>query len=87
MSLLETATRTSRANRVAEIERREEGGFAQGDFEGSVTGFWQRLDQTGVGIVNYKGKDYKVKPIGFVSLPQGSEVELTHAKGTYYAKF
>lgn len=82
--------RTKKANtaeRVTELERREEGSRAPGDFEGSVTGYWHKLDQSGVGKVLYKGKKYSVKPIGFLSLPRGTEVELSHANGIYYAKF
>lgn len=85
--LLQAALKTNTAERVTELERREEGARAKGDFEGSVTGYWQKLDQTGVGKVLYKGKTYSVKPIGFLSVPKGTEVELSHANGIYYAKF
>ncbi len=85
--LLQRSVKANTAERVTELERREEGARAKGDFEGSVTGYWQRLDQTGVGKVLYKGKTYSVKPIGFLSVPKGTEVELSHANGIYYAKF
>lgn len=85
--LIRNAIKTNTAERVTELERREEGARAKGDFEGSVTGYWQRLDQTGVGKVLFKGKIYSVKPIGFLSVPKGTEVELSHANGIYYAKF
>ena len=73
--------------RIIELERRLEGAGPRGDFEGSVTGYWEKLDELGVGLVEYKGKIYKTRPIGFMSLPKGSVVELTHAKGVYYSKF
>lgn len=85
--LLQNTVKANTAERVTELERREDGARAKGDFEGSVTGYWQRLDQTGVGKVLYKGKLYSVKPIGFLSVPKGTEVELSHANGIYYAKF
>ena len=75
------------ANRLEEVERRDEGATAQGDFKGSVTGFWQKLDKYGAGIVLYKGKLYSTKSIGFLSLPKGTEVELSFANGIYYSKF
>lgn len=87
MSLLEEALKQNSAARVVELERRESGARAPGDFEGSVTGYWEKLDQSGVGLVLYKGKVYRVKPIGFLSLAKGTEVELSHANGIYYAKF
>ena len=87
MSLLEDALKASTASRIDELERRESGARAKGDFEGSVTGYWEKLDQSGVGLVLYKGKIYRVKPIGFLSLAKGTEVELSHANGIYYAKF
>ena len=59
----------------------------EGDFEGSVTGYWVRLDASGAGIVSYNRKEYTTKPIGFTSLPKGVEVELSHATGVYYSKF
>ena len=85
--LLQDTVKANTAERVTELERREDGARAKGDFEGSVTGYWQRLDQSGVGKVLYKGKLYSVKPIGFLSVPKGTEVELSHANGIYYAKF
>ena len=61
--------------------------MAQGDFEGSVTAYWQTLDKYGAGLVLYKGKLYPTKPIGFLSLSKGTEVELSFANGIYYSKF
>jgi hypothetical protein len=59
----------------------------KGDFEGSVTGYWVKMDTTGSGVVSYRYKEYICEPIGFVSLPKGTPVELTFANGIYYAKF
>ena len=86
-NLVSETLNTSLRSRIIELERREEGAAPQGDFEGSVTGYWKELNARGVGIVEFKGKEYKTRPIGFLSVPKGTEVELTHAKGVYYSKF
>lgn len=87
MGLLEDTLKESRAQRLVDVERRETGVRSGGDFEGSVTGYWKRLDSSGVGIVEYKGKQYKTKNLGFTSLPSGSEVELSFAQGIYFSKY
>lgn len=86
-ALLNAMVAQSQAMRVLKMEFLEKGVVIQGDFEGSVTGYWVRLDPTGSGIVSYNKKEYTTKPIGFTSLPAGSEVELSHANGIYYSKF
>ena len=87
MSLLNDLIQTSSAERLVQLERREKGNVIEGDFDGSVTGYWVRLDSSGAGIVSYRKKEYRTKPIGFTSLPSGVEVELSHANGIYYSKF
>lgn len=87
MSIFDSVSRAAKAERVVALEDRSEGLQIKGDFEGSVTGVWQRLDQSGVGLVRYKGKDYKAKPIGFLSVAKGTAVELTYGNGIYFAKF
>jgi len=87
MNLLDSLIQRSNIDRTLELERIAEGTTIKGDFEGSVTGYWVRLDFTGAGIVSYNKKQYVTKPIGFTSLPAGSEVELSHANGIYYSKF
>ena len=87
MDLLKQTAEASLQARVIELERREEGAKPTGDFTGSVTGYWQKLSPDGVGLVEHKGKTYKTRPIGFMSLPKGTEVELTFANGVYYSKF
>ena len=88
MSLLTDLMDQSRVNRIVHLERNEEnGGQIMGDFEGSVTGYWVRFDETGAGIISYRKKEYVTKPLGITSLRKGSEVELTHANGVYYSKF
>lgn len=87
MDLLNSLTQRSNAERMLDLERREKGSYIEGDFEGSVTGYWIRLNKDGSGIVSYNKKEYKTKPIGFTSLPKGVEVELSHANGVYYSKF
>jgi hypothetical protein len=73
--------------RILKLEFLEENTVIQGDFDGSVTGYWRRLDDSGAGVVVYNKKEYFTKPVGFTSLPAGTEVELSHANGTYYSKF
>jgi hypothetical protein len=77
----------SLTNRVLSLEERASDSVIKGDFQGSVTGYWKKLGERGEGIVSYKDKDYVSKPIGFVSLPAGTEVELSYANGIYYSKF
>lgn len=85
-NLIQATMESSATARVIELEKRLEGSTPPGDFEGSVTGYWEKLDGDGVGIVSYKGRMYKTKLIGFMSLTKGTEVELTYAKGVYYSK-
>ena len=87
MDLLNQLVQQSDVNRMLQLERLEKGVILEGDFEGSVTGYWVKLDLNGAGIVSYAQKEYVTKPIGFTSLPAGSEVELSHANGIYYSKF
>jgi len=87
MNLVEETLNTATASRIIELERRAKGSKPTGDFEGSVTGYWKTLDDSGVGLVEHKGKTYKTKPIGFLSVPKGTEIELTYANGVYYSKF
>ena len=87
MDALTLALELNNAERMVELERREAGVKVTGDFEGSVTGYWVRLDESGAGVVEYNGKYYKVKSLGFTSASKGTEVELSYAQGIYYAKF
>ncbi len=87
MNALNEAMQLHQARRMLEMERRSEGAEVRGDFQGSVKAAWVRLDQGGAGIALYKGREYKVKSIGFTSLPKGSVVELSYAKGVYFASF
>lgn len=73
--------------RITELERRAKSSIIKGDFEGSVTGSWVKLSEDGGGTVKYNDKKYTTVPIGFVSLPRGTAVELTYANGIYYSKF
>ena len=87
MNIFEKLQQAQNAKRIAELDMREAAAKIPGDFEGSVTGHWVRLDATGGGVVSYNNKEYLTKPIGFASLPKGLEVELSHANGIYYSKF
>ncbi len=85
--LLDSLIEISLANRLNTLERLASGQSISGDFEGSVTGYWVKLGSRGEGIVNYNNKNYVTKPIGFMAIPGGTEVELSFANGTYYSKF
>ena len=87
MTLLNSLIESSTAQRVADLEMRSEGYDIKGDFEGSVVAYWVRLEENGGGTVSYKNKQYLTKPLGFTSIPAGTEVELTHANGIYFSKF
>ena len=76
-----------RRNRFLDLERATSDVSIQGDFEGSVTGTWVRLNENGTGAVRYKQKIYTAKVLGLMSIPAGSKVELSHANGVYYATF
>ena len=75
------------AARMVALEDRARDEVVVGEFEGSVTGYWEQLGDRGEGVVRYNGTTFATKPIGFVSLPKGTEVELSFAHGTYYSKF
>ena len=87
MDLVNELKEASTADRIADLERRQDGFEIKGDFEGSVTGSWVRLDSSGAGVVNYKSKQYYTKMIGLTSLPKGTLVELSFANGTYISKY
>lgn len=85
--MIENLKQLSIANRMIDLERRASDTTIGGDFTGSVTGYWVKLGSMGEGIVTYNNKQYKTKTIGFVSIPRGTEVELSFANGVYYSKF
>lgn len=87
MNLLDDLKDVSNANRMIDLENRAKKINIQGDFEGSVTGTWVGIGSAGEGIVKYNDKQYKTDPLGFVSIPKGTKVELTHANGIYYSKY
>jgi hypothetical protein len=87
MALIDELKEISLAERIADVERRDKGYLIEGDFDGSVTGYWVRLDESGAGIVTFNNKQYVTKTIGFVSLPRGTGVELSFADGTYFSKY
>ncbi|WGL30746.1 membrane protease activity protein [Synechococcus phage S-CRES3] len=87
MALLDDLKQFSDVYRIADLERLASSELIEGDFSGSVTGKWVRLDQTGAGIVEYNSKQYATKPIGFTSVPAGTAVEMTYANGVYYSKW
>ena len=87
MALLDDLVALADTYRVLDLERLDSSELIEGDFEGSVTGKWVKLSPTGAGIVEYNSKLYTTKPIGFTSIPKGTAVEMTYAKGVYYSKW
>ena len=87
MALLEDLIELSNTYRVLDLERLSSSELIKGDFNGSVTGKWVKLDSTGAGIVEYNSKLYATKPIGFTSIPKGTAVEMSYAQGVYYSKW
>lgn len=87
LDLLARVQNEARANRVLDIERRQTKPIIQGKFDGSVTGSWVKLSDNGSGIVNYNQKEYTTRPIGFTSIPAGTNVVLTFANGVYYSSW
>ena len=85
--LLDTLQQLSLANRIDDLQRVYEDQVVEGDFKGSVTGSWVELGSMGQGVVLYNNKKYITRPIGFLSIPAGTEVELSFANGVYYSKF
>lgn len=87
MALLQDLLEIATAIRLVELERLASDEIIEGDFRGSVTGKWVRLETNGAGIVEYNSKLYSTKPIGFTSIPAGTAVEVTYANGVYYSKW
>lgn len=85
--MLDRLKELSNSNRFFDLEDRANGVVLKGDFEGSVTAYWVKLGPKGEGIVSYNNKQYITNPIGFVSIPAGTEVELSYANGMYYSSF
>lgn len=72
---------------MAALEDRAKQAEKTGDFEGSVLAVWKRVDASGAGIVEYKGKEYKTKRQGFTSLFRDAKVQLTYVDGIYYSSW
>lgn len=87
MDILQAVIETMSANRLYDVERIQLNNAVKGDFVGSVTGQWIRLDESGGGLVSYRNKTYLTKPLGFTSITAGTNVELTFARGIYYSKW
>lgn len=85
--LIETLMEIHQANRAVDLERLANPTKVEGDFTGSVTGYWLRLDEDGTGVVKYNSKEYKTVILGIASIPAGTPVELSYADGRYYSKF
>lgn len=87
MALVDDLLEENAAARVVEIGRREAGPSIQGDFDGSVTGIWVKLDDLGLGVVSYKQKQYRTRTLGFTSVAAGQPVFLSYAGGVYYSNW
>lgn len=86
-NLLDTVLAINSEKRAMRLTQYRGKPVLKGDFEGSVTGYWVKMDNSGSGVASYQDKEYVCEPIGFVSIPKGTPVELTFANGIYYAKF
>lgn len=76
------------AVRLEELERRiRVSRGPESDFTGTVTGYWVRLDQNAGGVVEYNGKEYISKPLGWTTIKPGTPVALTAAGGIYYSNW
>ncbi len=87
MALMDDLFQSSVSNRLLEIQEREKRPMIKGDFEGSVTGIWVALDDSGLGLVSYMDKKYLTRPLGLTSINAGKPVQLTHANGVYYSSW
>ncbi len=86
-NLYETVAGIARAQRLVAQEAELTGTVYAADFEGTVTGTWVRLDDSGAGVVLYKGKEYTTVRLGITTLFKGSTVQLSYVKGTYYSNW
>jgi len=88
MALIDDLVSLSSLNRLDDVETREMGTSIKGDFEGSVSASWVRLDSvSGAGVVLYNDKEYFTKRLGFTSIAAGAAVELSFGNGVYYSKW
>jgi len=87
MELLRSLKEISMTERMIQKERLDKKEIIRGDFEGSVKGTWVKLAEDGTGVVSYNDKQYRTKPIGLTGVTEGTEVELSFAKGIYYSKY
>lgn len=85
--LLISLRQRSDLDRLDYLEARAMDKLDAGDFEGNVTGQWVRFNENAAGIVRYNNKDYVTQPIGFTSVPAGTRVQLSYARGTYFSSF
>lgn len=85
---IEEVASINTANRLVELDRRTRVAKGpEGDFDGTVTGYWVKIDQNGGGVVDYNGKRYVTKPLGWTSIRPGTPVKLTSASGIYYSNW
>lgn len=83
MALIDDLFKNALAERMTTLDVRERS--LAGDFEGSVAAQWVKIDENGLGVVEYAGKKYKTVRLGDTTLPPGSPVQLTHANGIYFS--
>ena len=87
MDLFKHLKQVADAERVYSLELRGTGSLRKPDFEGVVFGSWKGLDPLGAGLVSYKGKTYKTKPVGFTSIPVDTKVQLSYFEGVYHSNW
>ena len=72
MKSLDTAKLEFQQRRLEETLRRAEGAGVRGDFDGSVAGSWNRLDDGGAGVATYKGRVPSANYWVYIN-PQGND--------------
>ena len=85
-SLLTLVTETASAQRILQLEDREKyAGQPKGDWEGTSTGIWQRINADGTGEVLVNGTPYTVVTKSETSIPKGTNVQVSFSNGQYIA--
>lgn len=84
MSALDASINLFEAERQVFLERPRDVN-ARGDIESSVKAKWLRLNNNGIGEVEYNQKVYKTIPLGSKSIARGTVVQLSFAKGVYFS--
>ena len=86
--LLQVVMDTSQAERILQIEERNKyKGQPRGDWDGTVTGIWQKFNSDGTGECLVNGRPYVVLPQSETSIPKGTNVQVVFSNGQYLASW